>query len=194
VDPQRARRLLGLTDTADQQEVRAAYRRLIRITHPDVTATPDAAERTIELRLAYEVLRSDDAPTDQVPPDLGGADPVGGNEVVDEAGPVSVERVDADTIALGLPPDETLLVVLDVAHRLGEVAYLDPSAGLVEVIVEFLDAPTSSVLIHLQGRGTGQTEAICSIEPLSGGSVPPTEAVTNLLQRTLEDALGVNRP
>ena len=77
------------------------------------------------------------------------------------------------------------MLLLDAAHELGEISYLDPSAGLVEVVVEFVEAPTSSVLLSMQGRATGVTDVFCTVEPLSGGDAPPADAVTRLLWRTL---------
>jgi len=184
MDPERARSLLGLVPEADRATIRAAYRRRVARVHPDVSPSPDAADRTLELRVALEVLLGadpDEAPTDPAvhPP---------------AAPSVLVDRRSADTIGVALPPDEVLLLLIDVAHDLGEVAYLDPANGLVEVVVEFLEAPTSSVLLHLQGRATGVTEVVCTVEPLSGGLRPPTEAVTELLRRTIVSALAEPEP
>jgi hypothetical protein len=79
------------------------------------------------------------------------------------------------------------MLLLDTAHSLGEISYLDRTAGLVEVIVEFVEAPTSSVLLSLQGRATGVTDVFCTVEPLSGGEAPPADAVTRLVLATLLD-------
>jgi hypothetical protein len=98
---------------------------------------------------------------------------------------VVVTVVDADTIGLDAPPAEALALLVDAAHRLGEVSYLDRAAGLVEVVVEFTEAPTSSVLMSLQGRSSGTTEVFCTVEPLSGGEAPPPAAVVALVARTL---------
>ena len=94
-------------------------------------------------------------------------------------------QLDGDTIGLSLPPDDALLLVIEAAHQLGDIAYLDPSNGLVEVLVEFVGAPTASLLLTLQGRATGITEVMCTVEPLSGGELPPNDAVTRLLVETL---------
>ena len=101
-----------------------------------------------------------------------------------------VTTIDASSIAVHAPAEETLLLLLDAAHSLGEISYLDRTAGLVEVVVEFVEAPTSSVLFSLQGRGDGTTELFCTVEPLSGGDAPPVDAVTRLVVRTLRDAQG----
>ena len=85
------------------------------------------------------------------------------------------------------------MLLIDAAHELGEISYLDPSAGLIEVIVEFVEAPTSSVLLSLQGRATGVTDVFCTVEPLSGGDAPPSDAVARLVLHTLVE-LSVGPP
>lgn len=49
--------ILQVHPAAQQEVVEAAYRRLIRIYHPDVNDSPNAEEITIRLNQAYEVLR-----------------------------------------------------------------------------------------------------------------------------------------
>jgi hypothetical protein len=93
--------------------------------------------------------------------------------------------VDAETIGIPAPAVEVVPLLIEAAHRLGDITYLDPGAGLLEVVVEFVGAPTSSVVLSLQGRAIGLTEVFCSVEPLSGGEAPSAEAVTQLLHRTL---------
>src|SRR5947208_1054910 len=48
--------LLGVQRTADEAEVKKAFRRLARTLHPDVSQEPDAQERFREVVEAYEVL------------------------------------------------------------------------------------------------------------------------------------------
>ena len=94
---------------------------------------------------------------------------------------VHIER----TLAMAAPASEVVPLLIEAAHQLGDITYLDPGAGLLEVVVEFVGAPTSSVVLSLQGRATGWTEVFCTVEPLSGGEAPTAEAVTGLLLRTL---------
>lgn len=49
-------RTLGLTHTANTNEIRAAYRALAKQYHPDVSKLPDAHERFVAITEAYEVL------------------------------------------------------------------------------------------------------------------------------------------
>ncbi len=48
--------ILGISRTASQEEIRAAYRRLARRYHPDVSKEPDAEQRFKEINEAYQVL------------------------------------------------------------------------------------------------------------------------------------------
>src|SRR6478735_7698005 len=48
--------LLGVSRSADEAEIKKAFRRLARTLHPDVSESPDAEERFREVVEAYEVL------------------------------------------------------------------------------------------------------------------------------------------
>jgi molecular chaperone DnaJ len=48
--------VLGLSRSADDREIKSAFRRLARELHPDVSAEPDAEQRFKEVVEAYEVL------------------------------------------------------------------------------------------------------------------------------------------
>ena len=176
-----AARVLDVATGASADDLRAAYRRELRRTHPDVNAARDATERTVALGLAYRVLLTAPAPPS---PSRSPSPPP--PRAPDDSGPERVHLVDDETIAVHAPAAEALLAIIDAAHRLGEIGYLDPSAGLLEVVVEFVAAPTSSVVLSLQGRANGTTEVFCSVEPLSGGASPPVAAVVRLLLRTLQ--------
>jgi molecular chaperone DnaJ len=52
--------VLGVSRTADETEIKKAFRRLARELHPDVNAQPDAEERFKEAAEAYEVLSDAD--------------------------------------------------------------------------------------------------------------------------------------
>src|SRR5438128_9897821 len=48
--------LLGVSRSADENEIKKAFRKLARELHPDVSQAPDAEERFKEIAQAYEVL------------------------------------------------------------------------------------------------------------------------------------------
>ena len=208
----RARALLGLSAGCDEEATRRAFRSRLLDTHPDLNAAADATERTVRLTTAYQVvlrqLRSGDggghgatvpAPDPDRPRDAArttetahfraAAQAVGddGRGVTDAPGAdqPSIVLVDAETIGITAPATDVVPMLVDAAHQLGDISYLDPATGLLEVIVEFVGAPTSSVVLTLQGRASGVTEVCCSVEPLSGGDAPGADAVTRLLLRTL---------
>ena len=52
--------ILGVSRTADDSEIKKAFRRLARELHPDVNSEPDAEERFKEAAEAYEVLSDAD--------------------------------------------------------------------------------------------------------------------------------------
>ena len=52
-----ARALLGVTADTSPAAVAQAYRRLARMTHPDVSPAPDAAERFVAVCTAYDLLQ-----------------------------------------------------------------------------------------------------------------------------------------
>lgn len=173
--------VLGVAADADTDTVRRTFRERLRHTHPDLNAASDATERTVRLTRAYQVLLQP-PPPDPSPP---AAQPTPPSARPEPLPTVEVTLVDAETIGIAAPANEVVPMLIDAAHQLGDITYLDPGAGLLEVIVEFVGAPTSSVVLTLQGRATGVTEVFCTVEPLSGGEAPSDEAVTHLLWRTL---------
>lgn len=157
-----ARALLGVTVGASPSEVRAAWRRCVRGSHPDVSAGADAAGRTARLNEAYALLRALPAPVPVVTPEP----PVDGD----------------DTLIVTAPADEAFLALLEAGHRTGDVTYVDRSAGLLELVVDVAGTGTCSVLVTLQGRADGTTHAFVTVESLADPGWRPSAAVlTGLL-------------
>lgn len=48
--------VLGITKSASQDEIKRAYRKLVREHHPDVSKAPDAAKKFSEIQEAYDLL------------------------------------------------------------------------------------------------------------------------------------------
>ena len=185
-----ARLLLGVEAACSEAEIRAAYRMLLLRTHPDINSKADATERTMALTSAYLLLTSlvvDPAPA-AAPQQEEPTAQQGRRRAQKKEEEIEILLLGDLTISVAAPASETLMLLIDMAHELGEISYLDPSAGLLEIVIEFVEEPTSSVLLSMQGRGNATTEVFCSVEPLSGGISPPADAVARLLHRTLTHA------
>jgi hypothetical protein len=201
-----AARILGVDEQAPWEEVRSAYRLLIRSHHPDHAgdASSPQAVRIIE---AYRVL--DDARTNPAPPPPPPAAPSArpgrtddraqdGFDVSDDpqvfwrasrrpapqglAPPT--HRIDSETLLLEAPADETFRWLVDAAHDVGEITYVDGSVPIMEVLCRFEGEPATSLLITLQGRSNG-TEAFCTVESIEDRPAPPVAAVVDLLELAL---------
>jgi hypothetical protein len=162
VDLGEACAVLGVEPGAPAPELRAAYRRALLDAHPDVRGgTGDETRRVVA---AYELLR--DAPP--VPP-------------ATRSGPAPLVTVDGDTVAADLPAGDLFAMLLNVGDRIGDVGYVDRENDLLEMLVTIEGYGACSVVLTLQGRATGVTEASCTVEPLAGGPPPPAALVAELL-------------
>jgi hypothetical protein len=182
---------LGIEPTDDLDAIRAAYLARLRVVHPDRAPLDDSAaanERTIALVAAYRLAVDQVDQVDRVGR-VDRGDEVVGREPPEPAGRapappaavVPIALLEDDTIAVALPPDATYALVVDAAHHLGEVTHIEPSSGLLQVILEFVEAPPCSLLCSLQGRATGVTEVFCTVESLEAAPAPPVDAVARLL-------------
>lgn len=190
MDVVEARALLGVGPEDEWPVVRAAFRRLLRATHPDVAAPlADATARTARLTEAYRVARvaheRGDAPAATPRPTTPPAPPAGWREAPPR--PAVGVCVEHGALVVRAPAEEAFLRLLEAAHDVGEVTYVDLESGLLETIVHFEGWPVCSVLLTLQGRVSG-TEAFCTVEPLETGDPPPLDAVV----RTLAARLGAD--
>ena len=205
--PADAARLLGVATDAPWEEVRAAYRARIRTHHPDrATGSADRAARINEAFRTLEYHRRN--PTEPrvaattasaatpPPPPATGRPPV--HDVSDAASRAwrehgrrppeglapPVWRVDAESVLIGAPADEAFRWLLDAAHDIGDLTYVDGSVPILEVLCRFEGEPATSLLVTLQGRMDG-TEAFCTAESIEARPAPPTAAVVDLLELAL---------
>lgn len=176
-----ARSILGLSADAGSEEARATFRRLLHEAHPDRNDSRDAADRTRAIVLAYRTLSVADITLPVVVPDDSGRAAGPHDRAAAEADPVTL--LDADTIGLACPSDEAFAVLLEVAHRIGDVTYLDRDAELLEALLRTMDGTTISMVISLQGRATGVTEAFVTLEPIDRvrGPLPAVAEVAALV-------------
>lgn len=168
MDEREARAVLGLAPSATVDDARAAYRRLVRAHHPDVAG--DRGTRTTARVIdAWRVLRDVAQPT---------APPASSAPVVDATS-------DGDTITLDVPADEAFLLLLEAAHRVGDVTHVSPGDALLEALIAFDDGRTCSLVISLQGRANGTTDAFCTLQALDAGPTPPVGLVVDALVEEL---------
>jgi curved DNA-binding protein CbpA len=57
-----ALKVLGIPAGSDRDTVNNAYRRLARVTHPDISSEPDAAERFATVAAAYRLVSASNRP------------------------------------------------------------------------------------------------------------------------------------
>ncbi len=182
-----ARGILGTTVDDSRRRIRAAYLRHLRDAHPDRNVDAGAHDVTVRLGDAYRIALAGIGVDDTAAPELpqGQVQERVPRRPAEPQAVVPVAVLADDTVGVGAPPDEVWALVIEAAHRLGEIAFIDPGAGLLQVVVEFLEDPVCQLVMSLQGRATGVTEVFCTIESLETGEAPPIAAVTRLLVDTL---------
>ena len=92
--------------------------------------------------------------------------------------------LDGDTIRLFMPPDEAFMRLLDAAHRIGDVTYVDRSCAIFETLVAIEGEGVCSLVVTLQGRADS-TEAFCTLEAIEHVGSPPVRHVTEALVAAL---------
>ncbi len=186
MDRGEAARVLGVPPGTDWPDVRRAYRSRIRARHPD-QAGPGSTTEAAAIIEAYSVLRmariaepDDRAEASETSP----ADPLRRRSPTPSPRapmpPTSIQRLDEDTIAFDAPADETFGLLLEAAHDIGELTYVDRSVPILEVICRFVGTPALSLVITLQGR-MDHTEAFCTVESIEARPGPPTAGVIDVL-------------
>ena len=186
--------VLGVRPGMTIDEVRVAYRDLLRVTHPDVRGSAadsaSAGRETALLNDAFTTIRLALVDTIVVPmpvPKPAGPSAQDSARVADSAdhgATVSIES--GDTLMIEAPPDEAFALLLEASSRLGGIGYIDRSLGLLEVIVRFEGGPSCSVLMTLQGRAFG-TDVFCTMDSIEADPTPAFEPVMAALLEELRD-------
>jgi hypothetical protein len=174
VDHRSARALLGLGNDVDHQAIRDAHRQLIRSAHPDVGgSTAAAAELNQALHLLLHVPEPASPPS--APPAASDAPMAAAGERPDD-----VDRY----FVLDDPPDDLLVRLMDAGHSIGEVVFVDPHAGLLEIVVG--EAPAVGQLAVTVGdAGAGGTPVSFTLDALGITPAPPISDVVNALMAEL---------
>jgi len=175
MDPAAACRTLGLPPGASWEEVRAAYRARIQVAHPDRAG--GTTEQAATLNAAYAALLQArrtgtfGAPAPGAP---RAPAPVG----------EPPEVLDGDTVRLSAPPDEAFALLLEAAHRIGDVTYVDRSCAIFEALVAVEGEGACSLVVSLQGRAHG-TDAFCTLQAIERVASPPVRHVVEALVAAL---------
>ena len=185
MDTAEARTVLAVGRTAGAEEIRSAFRRQLRRTHPDVaTDVADAGRRTARLVQAYATLRrsphAESAPEPAAPPP--------------PAGPLPTVSVGGDSLCWAVPPRETFRLLVEVADSIGDITYLDVGAGLLDVVVVLGDGTACSLMATVAARpgpgGPPATEVFFALEPLGADARPPAQPLVAAVAARLARAGG----
>jgi hypothetical protein len=176
--------LLGVSRGAPLAELRRRYRAELRASHPDVNSSPEAAQRTRALIDAFVLLNSLQIATPEI--------------VIDttvDARPTQrpfAELLDDETVVVDAPSDESFRALVLAGQEFGVVTYVDRQAELLEVLLTTTRGDAISLVVTLQGRSNGTTEAFLTLEPLNVNvperDVPSVRAIALLIVHNLVDA------
>lgn len=194
VDLDEAQVVLGVGPDDEWQVVQGAYRRLIRVAHPDL-AGPAGTLRAARLNEAYTVLAQ--ARRSQTPgttrgthgeksPHTRPSRPRARREQATSAasGVRLGDPADgADTLLLRATPDTAFMRLLEASDELGEISYVDRSSGVFEVIVPH-DGETCSLLVIIEHHRHGAV-AYCTLESLERVASPSATSIVGRLAAAL---------
>ena len=172
-----ALRVLGLSDASDWSDVRAAHRRAILRTHPDAGGSAGAAA---QVNQAFDVLR-------KVSGD--GERPIPARVPTPPSSPAPGPRsTSPDQLVADDDPVELLLRMADAAHDIGEVVFVDPHDGMLEVIVG--EPPGVGQLTATVDKATPDGVPVSfTLEPLG---VAPAPSIHEIVEKLM--ALVRRRP
>jgi hypothetical protein len=182
VDQATARDVLGVPPDAPWPEVRAAYLRMVREHHPDTAA--DQAEagirtiRTAQITSAYSTLLANRPPPGPAPP------PTFAPKVADESLTDTLEG--SRRVHLAAEMDDAFIALLEVAHMVGVVSYVDRQSAVLEAIVTEAPGEATSLLIFLEpAEQEGVTEAFLGVEPLGSYAPAPLDPLVDRIAELL---------
>jgi hypothetical protein len=178
--------VLGVVEGASWAEVRARYLVLVREHHPDAADDlADVGRRTVVTAQITEAYAALLAARDRAAP-MAGASPGA------RPAPWTFQdaRDDSRRVLLDAPFADAFLALLEVAHLVGDVSYIDRSSGVLEVIVTPEPARATSLLVYLEPGDAGVTEAVLGVESLGGH---PPAALDPLVDR-IAILLATQRP
>ena len=191
---------LQLGPGATWSEVRASYRHLLRVNHPDLTDEPGAADRTAHLTVAYAVLQkatgngrrplpAPPAPryVHRTPPDRGqgrtaSATGAGPGRDTDSAPGHGAGATGA--VVGRRAPEDVFGRLRAAAGAVGALSGVDPESLTLQILVEAPGAAPAQLLAEVSRRGQ-DTAIMFTLESLTTAPGPPIEAVVKRLLAAL---------
>lgn len=169
-DRDQARRLLGVGADASPDDLRRAYRSLMRRHHPDVaTDDPSATARTAALAAAYALLSTPAGDPGPPPPPA----------------PDTIVRADG-AIVVEAPGNETFLRMLDALETIGDVTYRDRAGGFLQAIVQPADGPLCTIVAAIEPRSI-DTMVFVSLDSMDSEAAPPVDPLLHELARLVAE-------
>lgn len=169
----RALGVLGLEGRPDWDAVRAAYRSSVRESHPDVSAGDAATRRTAAINEAFDVLRRLT---------------VDGKSALPDRPPPAPERLEP-ALVLRTRPGDVYVNLLEAAHEVGNVCYLDPEAGLIQVLLTEQGAAGAHLLIDVDQERRPPSVAF-TLES-ADDDVPPIADIVGRLAKHLRQVADI---
>ncbi len=173
---ERALRTLGLEKGAEAADINRAYRALIRQAHPDAGGSTAVAARITE---AYHWLQR------------AGASPPESPKPSRPKQPAAAEAKTDDSLVLHLPAGDVFARLVEAGHDLGEVSYIDPTTGMVQVTFTADNGVVCQLAATVQsspvpGSRQPDTQVEFTLDPLASGEAPPIGRVVAHLVRLIK--------
>ncbi len=165
---------LGLERAMSWDEMRHAYRRRLRDHHPDVDPNPDATAHTAALTAAWTVVaRATSGGTRElrISPDPQTETPATASQAQTPA---------VRPMTLAAPAGDVFVHLLEAASAMGEVSYMDPEAGLLQLLLDNGDPAGAQLLIAVD-RDVTPTAVSFTLDSASAESAPDVTAVVEQL-------------
>jgi hypothetical protein len=89
------------------------------------------------------------------------------------------------TVRLTASPGDAFTQIVEACHEIGDVTYVDRSCAILETLVAVDGEGVCSLVITVQGRGSG-VEAFCTLEALTRVASPPVRPVVQRLVMALQ--------
>lgn len=162
--------ILGLTAEADGQAVREAHRRRIRETHPDLGGTAHEAAQVNEALLVAQSTPVDGDSIAPPPPDVRSP----------STRPDDVDRF----FLIDERPTALLARLAEAGHHVGEVVFVDPHVGILEIVVGTPPA-VGQLAVTVGDEGAEGTPVSFTLDALGVTEAPPIETVVAALMDAL---------